>query len=252
MQRKYGFEGRKILITGGARGIGRELSEQLIDRGAHVLAVGRNEADLARLAADHPGAVDYLVADLNEAAMPRAVSRWVAAEHADLQVLINNAAVMFNPNLLSPETGFEDDLHTEITVNLTAPIALATHLLPILAGNGDAMVVNVTSGLALSPKVSAPIYCATKAGLRSFTKALRYQCEDAGADIHIAEAVMTLVDTALSGGDPAKKLAPDAAALEVIEGMEARAREIWVERTRKLRLLHRVSPALADRVLRSA
>jgi uncharacterized oxidoreductase len=62
------------------------------------------------------------------------------------------------------------------------------------------MIVNVTSGLALAPKQSAPVYCAAKAGLRSFTKSLRYQERARAPHVRVVEVLPPLVDTDMTRG----------------------------------------------------
>ena len=123
---------------------------------------------------------------------------------------------------------------------------------PHLASRPEAILLNVTSGLALTPKASAPVYCATKAGLRSFTTALRYQAEDRAPNLRVGEIVMALVDTEMTTGRGRGKLSADQAAQAVIAGIERQERgDIWVGNTRLLRIIQRLSPALAARMLRN-
>lgn len=238
---------RKILLTGATRGIGREMLDILCSHGAHVLAVARSEPALAQLEADYPGQVSTLAADLAQPDMPRAIANWVADQHPECSVLINNAAIMVHGYLTDGTVRHEEAIAREAAVNFTAPMQLSVLMMPVLRRNRDGAIVNVTSGLAIAPIANAAVYCATKAGLRHFTKALRYQCADSGVQVH--EAVMTLVDTSLSLGDPVEKLPPRSAAQAVLRGVEAGQDEIWVEKTRLLRLVWRLSPALADRIM---
>ncbi|MEY8096655.1 SDR family oxidoreductase [Falsihalocynthiibacter sp. S25ZX9] len=251
MSHKFSFQNKTILVTGATRGIGRALTDLLIARGATVLAVARDEPELERLAQEHLDRVFVLAADLQDLEMVRAVANWVTAEHPDCAGLINNAAIMEHSNLFAEDGPSLATFQREIAINLTAPIGLCNALLPLLSAQPNACIVNVTSGLAISPKASAPVYCATKAGLGSFTKTLRYQCEDAKTRILVSEAVMALVDTGLSRGDPLKKMRPIDAAEEVLEGVEKGKKSIWVERTKMLRILHRLAPSVADRILRN-
>ena len=85
-------------------------------------------------------------------------SRW-----GGLDVLINNAGIQYTSTIdatLEPAR-----VEAEIAVNLTAPMLLTAALQPWLARGAAPLVVNISSGLALAPKDSAPAYCATKAGL---------------------------------------------------------------------------------------
>lgn len=246
------LEGRTVLVTGAARGIGRELTRQLVAAGCSVVAVGRDAGALAELEAEHAGQVTAWPADLTKVADVEHLVREVPARHPYLTVVINNAGVQVLADVVRDEpatmrTAFRD----EIAVNLDAVVAISTGLLPHLARQPSAAIVNVTSGLALAPKASAPVYCATKAAVRSFTRALRYQCEDAGLKVQVADAVMALVDTDMTRGRGSRKIDPAQAAAEVLEGVRRGDREIYVGRTKLLRLVMRLAPAAGERLMRN-
>jgi short-subunit dehydrogenase involved in D-alanine esterification of teichoic acids len=117
-------------------------------------------------------------------------------------------------------------------------------------------VVNVTSGLALAPKMTGAVYSATKAGLRTFTKALRYQMEavwrDGGPDVRAVEAMLPLVDTPMTAGRGRRKISGSAAAREILRGLDRERDEIYVGAARALRLLHRLLPGAAERLFRNS
>ncbi len=96
----------------------------------------------------------------------------------------------------------------ELEINLLGPILLTSQFLPNLVGKDEASVINVSSGLALVPKQSAPIYCAGKAGLHIFSKALRWQLES--LNIKVFEIMPSLVDTPMTGGRGNGKISPKA------------------------------------------
>lgn len=78
-------------------------------------------------------------------------------------------------------------------LNLNAPIHLIAGLMPVLKARNEAMIVNVTSGLAIAPRAGGPVYCATKAALRSYSQALRFQLQ--GTGVHVLEALPPVVET---------------------------------------------------------
>lgn len=245
------LDGRTALVTGAARGIGRELTRQLIAAGCHVAAVGRDARALTELEAEHMGMVTPWPADLARAGEVERLIREVPARHPNLTVLINNAGVQVTADVLADEpqalrTAFRD----EIAINLDAVVGLSTGLLPHLAKQPSAAIVNVSSGLALAPKASAPVYCATKAAVRSFTKALRYQCEDSGRKVLVADAVMALVDTDMTRGRGAGKMSAAHAAAEVLAGLQAGRNDIYVGKTKLLAVLMRAAPSVAERIMR--
>ena len=109
------------------------------------------------------------------------------------------------------------------------------------------MIVNVTSGLAIAPRAGGPIYCATKAALRSYTQALRVQLE--GPNIHVLEALPPVVETKMTAGRGNRKMsAPDCAAA-FVRAMEANAEEANVGMVKLLKLVHSLSPALARKIM---
>jgi uncharacterized oxidoreductase len=250
MRKPFSLSGRTVLVTGGTRGIGLEIVRQLLAGGCSVLVAARDIAPLDDLAATHPGRLDAIAADLGTTQGVRALADWMATRHPDCSVLINNAAIMFHQDLAAAPPAFLDDIAREIATNLTGPAQLVTALLPLLSRHPSAAIVNVTSGLAIAPKRDAAVYCATKAGLRSFTRALRDQCAAAGRQILVSEVVMTLVDTGLSRPSDIRKYPRQRAAADLLRGLSAGKKEIWIEKTRLLRLLHRLSPSLSYAIMR--
>jgi short-subunit dehydrogenase involved in D-alanine esterification of teichoic acids len=112
----------------------------------------------------------------------------------------------------------------------------------------EAAIVNVSSGLALAPKASAPTYCASKAGLHSYTKALRYQLETSG--VRVFETLPPLVDTDMTRGRGTGKISADELAREFWSDWRANRYEMRIGKTKLLALVQRLAPALADRIMR--
>ncbi len=250
MRDNFDFNNKTVLVTGGARGIGLELSRQLVAKGAHVIAVGRDAASLDALAMQFHGSVTIMQADLGTPGSARALSHWVRETRPECSVLINNAAIMHHTDLTVDSPARLAAISAEITVNLTAPLQLSVAMLPVLSAHHASAVVNITSGLAIAPKREAAVYCASKAALRSFTRSLRDQCRASKLPIQVSEAVMTLVDTTLSRAGSFRKYPPARAAADVIAGVERGLDEIWIEKTRLLRIVHRLWPELAYRIMR--
>lgn len=244
--------GRTILVTGGARGVGRELTRQLVGLGAHVVAVGRDRDQLKSLAADHGEHVSPHVLDLAD---PDTVDEFVDElpdRHPELSVIINNAGVQSLTDFLHDDpSASREVVRREIAVNLDAVITLSTGLLPHLSRQHSAAIVNITSGLALAPKASAPVYCATKSGVRTFTRALRYQCEAAASNVRVIDAILPLVDTDMTQGRGRDKISAAQAAEAVISGIRRDKAEIYIGKTKLLRTVMRLSPPLGHRIMRS-
>lgn len=232
--------GKTALVTGGTDGIGREIARQLRGKGANVIVSGR---DPERLDAARADGFEAVGADLAEAA---GVDTLIAAMAGrPLDILVNNAGTgaAYDVDGAIDEAGVERCLF----LNLHAPIRLITALLPALRARPEAMVVNVTSGLAIAPRASGPIYCATKAGLRSFTMALRGQLKK--TRVHVLEVLPPVVETRMTAGNRHRKMPAGECARQVIRAMEKDRDEANVGMTKVLRLVESVSPALARRVM---
>jgi uncharacterized oxidoreductase len=134
-----------------------------------------------------------------------------------------------------------------IFLNLNAPIHLITRLMAGLKSRPEAMIVNVTSGLAIAPRAGGPVYCATKAALRSYTQAIRAQL--AGTSVHLLEALPPVVETKLTAGRGSRKMAPAECARQIVVGMEKKAQEANVGMVKLLQAVHSMSPALARKIM---
>jgi len=181
----------KILITGGATGIGLGLTERFIQEKNTVIICGRREAALNEAAAKLPGVITK-VCDLSDEASRVDLYNWVAANHSDVNVLVNNAGIQ---NWMSvTDEGFYQKANEEITTNVIAPLHLTALFtkLPALT-----TVINVTSGLAFVPLAKVQVYCATKAFLRSFTLSIRHSLK--AKNIEVIEMIPPALNTDLGG-----------------------------------------------------
>ncbi len=181
----------KILITGGATGIGLGLTERFIKENNTIIICGRRQEVLEEVSAKFPSVITR-VCDLENEKERINLYEWIAANHADLNVLVNNAGVQ-NQMPLSDDD-FYTKAKTEILINALAPVHLASLFLNLPALK---TIVNVSSGLAFIPLAKAPVYSATKAFLRSFTLSLRYLLKQ--KEIEVMEIIPPALNTDLGG-----------------------------------------------------
>ncbi|MCM8729617.1 SDR family oxidoreductase [Hephaestia sp. GCM10023244] len=186
--------GNTILITGGGSGIGGALAQRFHDQGNTVIVAGRRQKALDRVIA---GRADMaaMTLDIADAAAIEAFARRVIADHPALNVLINNAGIMRFEELAHRSD--LADAETTIATNLLGPIRLTNALIDHLTARPDATIVNVTSGLAFVPLLTAPTYNATKAAIHSYTVAMRALLK---GKVEVIELVPPAVQTSLTPG----------------------------------------------------
>lgn len=234
--------GKLIVVTGGTDGIGAQLIRQLRAKGASVIAQGRNPD---RITATRAAGFEVIAADLSAIQGVEALLTGLGNRPVD--VLINNAGAGADHDFRAPDVPDLGAADRTIHLNLNAPIHLITRLMPMLKSRPEAMIVNVTSGLAIAPRAGGPVYCATKAALRSYTQALRAQLS--GTTVHVLEALPPVVDTQLTAGRSNRKMPADECARQIVAAMERNAHEANVGLVKVLQLVHSISPALARKVM---
>ncbi len=236
-----------ILITGGTSGIGKSLTKKFLDLNNRIIVISSNEKNLANLQNELPQ-IETAVCNLAEATAVKALVDRLHFEYQDLNILVNNAGIQFNYQWLDSHNRFSNKIEQELRVNLISPLELIYGALPLLKTKEQAAVINVSSVLAIVPKQSAPVYCASKAGVHAATKAIRYQLE--GTKIKIFEIIPPLVDTPMTIGRGTGKITPDQLVDEFIENFKKDKFESSIGKAKWLRLLQRIAPGLADGLLK--
>lgn len=188
------ISGNTILITGGGSGIGEALAHRFHDLGNTVIIAGRRVEALEQVASNRPG-INALPLDISDAADIAAFAQRVVAEHPALNVVINNAGIMRFETL--DQTRDLSDAEATITTNLLGPIRIADALIEHLLARPDAVLINVSSGLAFVPLAATPTYSATKAAIHSYTVSLR---EVLKGRVEVIELVPPAVQTDLTPG----------------------------------------------------
>src|SRR5579864_8341907 len=176
--------GHTVLITGGASGIGLAFAKRFLTAGNDVIICGR-QADKLRDAVAKHGSLHTRVCDTADPAQRIELSAWAFREFPQLDVLVNNAGIQ--QRLQLGERSEWPVVHREIAANFESHVHLATLFIPALRARQHPAIINVTSGLAFVPLAAVPIYCATKAAMRSFTLSLRQQL--ANTPIEVIEII---------------------------------------------------------------
>jgi NAD(P)-dependent dehydrogenase (short-subunit alcohol dehydrogenase family) len=213
-----------VLVTGGSRGIGKALVEELYDRGAaKVYATARDPRSVT-----HPDAVPLAL----EVTDPASVA--AAAEQVqDLTILINNAGAAVGASFLDSPI---EDVRREFETNFYGPLAITRAFVPAIERNGGGHILNVHS--VLSWLANAGSYSASKAALWSQTNSLRLELQPRG--ISVTGLHVAYVDTDLTSDIDAPKSRPRDVAVLALDGVEAGAHEVLADDTTR-----RVKAALA-------
>jgi len=233
-----------VLVTGGSRGIGKALVSYYLAQGYQVFAT-TSSADSAAKAKTEQPEVEWFYGNF---ANPQAVDKLgQQLSRYQFDIVIHNVGVQIVRQLFA-EADTTPSPEAELNTNLGAAIQLTTHLLPVTRQH----MCFISSGLAIAPKQSAPVYCAAKAGLRTFTRCLRKQAESHPDAPFISEAIMDLVATDMTRDRIQQKkmmLTPNSAAEQVARGIKKRQPEIRVGKVKALMKLRTLFPNLIENML---
>ena len=198
------IEGKRVLVTGASRGLGRALVTAFVDAGAsEVLAGARKREDLVALRSERVTPVQLDVTSDEDVA---ALGRLGAVD-----ILINNAGVAGFGNPLTMDFAA---IQEEIAVNYFGVLRVTRAIAPGMIAKHDGMIVNVATAFA---KINLPLvgtYCATKAALLSLGQALRaYLVEH---DVRVITVMPTTIDTDMSKGADVPKMTKEFVAAEIV------------------------------------
>jgi len=185
------LSGNKILITGGASGIGLGLTERFIHEKNTVIICGRRESALKEIADRFPNVI-IRVSDLSRESERINLYEWISAVHPDLNVLVNNAGIQQWMHISDPD--FYSRAKEEMAINIEAPLHLTTLFTGLPALD---TVMNVTSGLSFVPLTKVPVYSATKSFFHAYTISLRHLLK--AKNIEVIELIPPALNTDLGG-----------------------------------------------------
>jgi NAD(P)-dependent dehydrogenase (short-subunit alcohol dehydrogenase family) len=210
------------LVTGANRGLGKRFAAELVARGATVYAAARRPETI-----DIPGVVPIAL-DITD---PESVRR-AAGIAADVNVLVNNAGVSTQSNLLS---GSMDDIRLEMETHYFGTLQMIRAFVPVIEGNGGGAILDVLSVLSWVHAAQFGAYSAAKAAGWAMTDAVREELAPRG--IHVSALHVGFMDTDMAEFVPAdQKLDPAVVAAQALDGLFAGEPEILAdELTRTVR-----------------
>jgi len=239
------LQGNTILITGGSGGIGLAFAKRFVAGGNEVIITGRNADKLAAAAKETP-ALKTIRSDAGDAGAITALAAEVKEKYPKLNVLFNNAGVMQFRNLAVAED-FES-LTTELDINLAGPIRLVSAFVGLLKAN-KGTIINVSSGLAFVPLPAAPVYCATKAAMHSYTLSLREQLADHGVEVIELMPPAVKTDLAALPEEGVKVITTDVLVDATMKALAKGQVEIRPGQANGLRFMNRMAPGFIHKQL---
>jgi NAD(P)-dependent dehydrogenase (short-subunit alcohol dehydrogenase family) len=235
----------RIAITGATDGIGKETARQLARRGHHIVMIGRpgakSEEALRQVGKEASNAdVHMLTADLGVMSSVRALADRLAEEYPDLQVLVNNAAVIRTSRNLTVD-GFEETL----AINYLSHFLLTHRLLATLTRNAPARIVNVSSMVHETGRLdledlqserhysASEAYAQSKVAMVLFTRELSTRLKGTGVTVnalHPGVINTKLLHVLFSGGSPIEQGAETPVFLAVDPSVEGKTGLYWVRK----------------------
>ncbi|BBZ54127.1 SDR family oxidoreductase [Mycolicibacterium phocaicum] len=205
--------GKVVVVTGGRRGLGAALVDELLARGVRkIYSTGRSS-----FTDERPEVVPVELEVRSEASVSA-----FAELASDAEIIFNNAGILLPGSLL---TGGFDDIEATFDINVFGPLRVARAFAPILAANGGGAVVNMHS--VLSWVAGSAAYGASKAAIWSVTNSLRGEL--AGQGTQVVGVHAGLIETDMVADIPGPKTTAVDIATRIIDGLEAGAVEVLAD-----------------------
>lgn len=225
--------GNTIFISGGSAGIGLAMAKKLSAAGNKIIINGRSEERLQNALSELENTV-AIQGDLSEKADRIRIAKELNDNHADVNVIINNAGIAFLNDLNNPEVDSAELAAKEMNTNYVAVIDFTQLMLPQLLSKENAAIVNITSIAAFRGNPYGSTYAASKAALHSYTEGLRdlYQEKES---LQVYEVFPPLVNTEFSaaiGGE--NGIPPAEVADELFTALEKNQFEVPVGDSKKI------------------
>ncbi|MBF6416259.1 SDR family oxidoreductase [Nocardia cyriacigeorgica] len=214
--------GKKVLVTGAAMGLGKLFAERAVREGAAAVVLWDiNEVALKSTAAELAalgGTIHHFVVDVSAPDQISEAAQAVREEVGDIDILVNNAGIV-RGNTYFWETTNRADIDKTMAINSLAPMYVTLEFLPaMVAGSGQARVLNIASsaGLVSNPRMS--VYAASKWAALGWSDSVRIELEQAGHDhVKVTTVCPTYIDTGMFDGAKGFLLTPILKQEEVVE-----------------------------------
>ncbi|MFI7585686.1 SDR family oxidoreductase [Spongisporangium articulatum] len=254
--------GRRVLVTGGASGLGKAMVTRFASEGWRVLATDIDDAAMSALEQElgRSGSVTVRRLDVRDDSDWLRARQWCEDTWGGLDLLVNNAGVAAGGRM---ETTSLDDWDWILELNLKSVVRGCRTFIPLFKAQGSGYIVNTASlaGIAQLPAMAS--YNTTKAAVIALSQTLRYELKPYGIGVSVLcpAFVKTNLGASMRSADPAaiatanklidnSKVTPAQIADKVFAAVQAERFLILTERDgRVLSLVKRVSPSLVEKVV---
>ncbi len=216
------FNGKRVLITGGASGIGKIMGEMVLRKGAELIIWDINEKNMASIVSDLSklGKVTTYIVDISDTEMVIKTAERVKADSGVPDVLINNAGIVVG-KYFSEHT--HDDIARTMSINSNAAMHLTLEFLPgmIARKSGHICTIASSAGLISNPKMS--VYVASKWAATGWSDSLRIEMQQLKTNVGVTTVTPYYISTGMFDGVSSwlvPILKPETAARKIIRGIE--------------------------------
>lgn len=197
--------GKVALVTGAGSGIGRATALALAAEGARLIVSDVDEPGGRQTCAEIEragGTTSFVRLDVSDDASWKAAARDIERS-GPLHILVNNAGICISVPILEMSV---DAWRRQMSVNLDSMFLSARNMLPLMVASGGGSIVNLSSVAGLKGVAGMTGYCATKGGVRLFTKALAVECAQARNNVRVNSIHPGAIETPIwiklqNGGD---------------------------------------------------
>ncbi|WP_318345514.1 SDR family oxidoreductase [Flagellimonas baculiformis] len=175
---KYSLNGKVALVTGGTKGIGKAITDRLIDEGATVFVTARTKPE------DDKG-YHFIASDLTRPESADAIAKEILEQYGRIDIIVNNAGAN-----LSPGGGFstltDEHWNNDWRLNFMAAVRINKALLPTMIAQKNGVVINISTGAAKQPFWEMTMsYSSAKAALNAYSKALANEVGSKGIRVNV-------------------------------------------------------------------
>ena len=196
------FEDRRVVVTGGSRGIGAAIVEAFATRGARVAAVARSTGAIEEAAAKIDGEVHAYACDVaDESAVTETFAK-IGEDLGGIDVLVNNAGITRDTLVMSMKSDQWDDV---IATNLRSVFLCSKAVLRPMLRQRQGRIINVTSVIGLTGNAGQGNYAASKSGIIGFTKSLAREVASRSITVNAIAPGMIDTDMTRELGDEARE-----------------------------------------------